>query len=150
MEDEPVPLRRWGPGSVERHGRTVRRQVRPWTPAVHALLRHLESVGFPGAPRVLGIDAVAGHEVLTYVEGVDSHHARRPELPLDAYGLEDRSGFLDLVRARQQALYDMVRQRAAAGEAGFVEIWQSTRGQRWLDDIAYLDRERATWERHLH
>jgi Ser/Thr protein kinase RdoA (MazF antagonist) len=35
---------------------------------VHAFLRHLENVGFDGAPRVLGIDD-AGREVLTFIEG---------------------------------------------------------------------------------
>jgi hypothetical protein len=53
---------------VVRIGDTVRRPVQPWTPAVHGLLRHLESVGFPYSPRVLGIDD-EGREVLTYVEG---------------------------------------------------------------------------------
>ena len=54
---------------VVRVGRTVRRPVRPHTPAVHALLRHLEATGFDGAPRVLGIDA-KNREVLTYLPGV--------------------------------------------------------------------------------
>ena len=54
---------------VVRVGRTVRRPVRPHTPAVHALLRHLEGAGFDGAPRVLGIDA-KNREVLTYLPGV--------------------------------------------------------------------------------
>jgi hypothetical protein len=53
---------------VVRIGDTVRRPVHPWTPAVHALLRHLEAVGFPYAPRVLGVDA-SGREVLTYLAG---------------------------------------------------------------------------------
>jgi aminoglycoside phosphotransferase (APT) family kinase protein len=53
---------------VERVGETVRRTTGPWTPAVHALLRHLEAVGFDGAPRALGIDE-QGREVLTFVEG---------------------------------------------------------------------------------
>ncbi|MFB9683397.1 aminoglycoside phosphotransferase family protein [Amycolatopsis plumensis] len=53
---------------VVRVGDTVRRPVHPWTPAVHALLRHLEDVGFPAAPRVLGIDD-EGREVLTYLAG---------------------------------------------------------------------------------
>jgi aminoglycoside phosphotransferase (APT) family kinase protein len=35
---------------------------------VHAVLRHLEAVGFTGAPRVLGFDE-QGREVLTYIEG---------------------------------------------------------------------------------
>ncbi|MGZ4434867.1 MAG: phosphotransferase [Trebonia sp.] len=49
-------------------GNTVRRPVQDNSPLVHALLRHLEDVGFAGAPRFLGIDS-AGREVLTYVEG---------------------------------------------------------------------------------
>lgn len=53
------------PGVV-RVGDTVRRPVGPWTPAVHALLRHLEGVGFDGAPRVLGVDE-KGREILTYL-----------------------------------------------------------------------------------
>ncbi len=47
---------------VVRVGNTVRRSTGPWTPAVHALLRHLESVGFEYSPRVLGFDA-KGREV---------------------------------------------------------------------------------------
>ena len=35
-----------------RHGDTILRPAGPWTPAVHALLRHLEEVGFPASPRV--------------------------------------------------------------------------------------------------
>ena len=53
---------------VVRVGDTVRRPAGPWTPAVHALLRHLEDKGFAGAPRALGIDA-AGREMLTFAEG---------------------------------------------------------------------------------
>ena len=59
---------------VVRVGGTVRRPVRPHTPAVHALLRHLEAADFEGAPRVLGVDA-RNREVLTYLPGVV---ARRP------------------------------------------------------------------------
>ncbi|MBI3972743.1 MAG: hypothetical protein HY332_15820 [Chloroflexi bacterium] len=51
-----------------RVGDTVRRAARPWTPAVRALLCHLESVGFDGAPRVLGVDE-QGREVLTFIAG---------------------------------------------------------------------------------
>jgi hypothetical protein len=53
---------------VVRVGQTVRRPVGENAPLVHALLTHLEAVGFEGAPRFLGIDA-AGREVLTFVEG---------------------------------------------------------------------------------
>ncbi|TMR09056.1 aminoglycoside phosphotransferase family protein, partial [Nonomuraea turkmeniaca] len=53
---------------VVRVGDTVRRPVGSNAPLVHALLRHLERIRFPGAPRLLGIDA-SGREVLTYVTG---------------------------------------------------------------------------------
>jgi phosphotransferase family enzyme len=62
-------------------GNTVRRSTGPWTPAVHALLRHLERVGFDGAPRVLGVDA-QGREVLTYVPGHVPRNAS-PEVATD-------------------------------------------------------------------
>ncbi|MEU1306329.1 phosphotransferase enzyme family protein [Streptomyces shenzhenensis] len=53
---------------VVRVGDTVRRPTGPWTPAVHALLTHLNEVGFRAAPRPLGIDE-QGREVLTFVPG---------------------------------------------------------------------------------
>ncbi|WP_223166401.1 aminoglycoside phosphotransferase family protein [Nonomuraea sp. SYSU D8015] len=53
---------------VVRLGNTVRRPAHPWTPAVHALLQHLEEVAFPYSPRVLGIDQ-EGREILTYLDG---------------------------------------------------------------------------------
>jgi len=46
----------------------VHRAAQPWTPAVHAVLRYLESAGFAGAPRVLGFDE-QGREMLTYLSG---------------------------------------------------------------------------------
>lgn len=62
------PLRGGTMASVARRGDVVRRSTGPWTPAVHALLRHLEAVGFDRAPRVLGTDP-AGRELLTYLPG---------------------------------------------------------------------------------
>lgn len=57
-----------GDAVVVRLGDTVRRPVGPHTPAVHALLRHLELAGFEAAPRVLGVDD-EGREVLSFVDG---------------------------------------------------------------------------------
>jgi hypothetical protein len=54
--------------SVWRSDQGVHRTTGPWTATVHGFLRHLEAVGFAGAPRVLGIDD-AGREVLTFIEG---------------------------------------------------------------------------------
>ena len=53
---------------VVRVGDTVRRPVHAWSPSVHALLVHLESVAFPYSPRFLGFDD-EGREVLSYTEG---------------------------------------------------------------------------------
>jgi hypothetical protein len=55
-------------GLVFRVGDTVRRPLRPTSPATHALLGHLAGVGFTGAPRYLGVDDL-GREVLSYVPG---------------------------------------------------------------------------------
>jgi hypothetical protein len=62
------------PSRVFRRGNTVLRPAGPWTPAVHALLRHLERAGFAGSPRVVG-DGYddQGREVLTYIGMVISH-----------------------------------------------------------------------------
>jgi hypothetical protein len=62
------------PTPIVRIGETLRRPAGPGTPAVHALLRHLESMGFTGSPRVVG-DGYdrEGRQVLTYVEGASIH-----------------------------------------------------------------------------
>jgi aminoglycoside phosphotransferase (APT) family kinase protein len=64
---EPLAGGRTSPGTV-RIGDAVHRPRRPWTGTVHAVLRHLEAVGFEGAPRVRGFDDL-GREVLSYLEG---------------------------------------------------------------------------------
>jgi hypothetical protein len=59
---------------IEHAGDLTRPPAAPWTPAVHALLRHLDAVGFSGAPRVVrtGIDA-DGWETVEFLPGdVDS------------------------------------------------------------------------------
>jgi Phosphotransferase enzyme family len=69
-------------GQVHRVRDTVRRPLRPTSAATHALLRHLEEVGFDGAPRVLGIDE-AGREVLSYIPG------QAVTAPAPSWGLTD-------------------------------------------------------------
>lgn len=54
-------------GGAVRVGDTVRRPVGPWTPAVHALLAHLDG-RLPHVPQVLGLDE-CGREVLTFLPG---------------------------------------------------------------------------------
>jgi hypothetical protein len=54
-------------GLVVRVGQTVRRPATPHRAATHALLAHLASVGFDGAPRLLATDGTI--DTLTYIEG---------------------------------------------------------------------------------
>lgn len=61
-------------------GATVHRPTGPWTPTVHAFLRHLRSGGFTAAPEVLGIDD-RGREILTYLEGETWGDAISPDEP---------------------------------------------------------------------
>lgn len=75
MSDE-IPLAGGHLSTVVRVGDTVRRGTGPWTPAVHALLAHLEARGFAGAPRPRGLDD-RGREVLSYLPG-ETVGATRP------------------------------------------------------------------------
>lgn len=68
--------------TVVRVGDTVRRSPGPWTPAVHALLKHLEAVGFPITPRVLGFDE-RGREVLSHIDGTAATRPWPAELLTD-------------------------------------------------------------------
>jgi len=58
----PTPTMHIGPNAIRPAG--------PWTATTHALLRHLENVGFTASPRVVG-DGFdnEGREVLTWIEG---------------------------------------------------------------------------------
>src|ERR1017187_26228 len=53
---------------ITKIGNTVHRPANWWTPAVHEVLKYLESVGFAYSPRVLGFDD-KGREVLSFIEG---------------------------------------------------------------------------------
>src|SRR6204780_2960586 len=70
--DGPLPGGTANRGLVIRVGDTVRRPAAPCWPATHALLAHLHSVGFDGAPRVLAAGPTT--DLLTYVHG-------RPAVP---------------------------------------------------------------------
>lgn len=67
---------------MQRIGDTVRRRTGPWTPTVHTLLQHLETVGFAGAPRVLGIDE-EGREILSFLAGAVAMRPWPPVLRAD-------------------------------------------------------------------
>ncbi len=81
---------------VIRVGATVRRANSG--PAVHALLAHLERVGFPYSPRLLGVDA-EGREVLSYLDGVSGREGWARIIPEE--GLR---AFAQLLRAYHEAV----------------------------------------------
>ncbi|HEX9064578.1 MAG TPA: phosphotransferase [Streptosporangiaceae bacterium] len=58
----------------------VYRDPGPWSPAVLALLRHLERAGFDGAPRVVGGGfAPDGREMVSFIDGSNPHPGPWPE-----------------------------------------------------------------------
>lgn len=67
---------------VVRIGDTVRRPQQEASERVADYLRHLEAVGFDGAPRYLGVDAQA-RDVLTYLDG------DVPGSPVEAWAAAD-------------------------------------------------------------
>ena len=117
---------------------TVRRPTGPWTPAVHALLRHLESKGFEGAPRVLGFDA-QGREVLTFLPGETVGVAR----PWPAWTHSD--GALDQVGRWLRGYHDAVSNFVPPADAR----WRTT-GRRWTphDVVGHNDAApyNAVWQ----
>ncbi|WP_246498056.1 aminoglycoside phosphotransferase family protein [Natronoglycomyces albus] len=82
MSQSEVPLTGGNTSTVVRLGDTVRRNTGPWTPAVHALLRHLENSGFTGSPRPLGMDE-HGREVLSYLDGEAGKYPLAPHWVTD-------------------------------------------------------------------
>ena len=90
-------------GRVVRVGDTVVRPTAPCWPATHALLRHLDSVGFDGAPRVLS--AGPATETLTYIAG----RAAVPPLPDDVLTDEALVSVADLLRRYHRAAASRAR-----------------------------------------
>lgn len=86
-------------GQVTRVGDTVRRPLRETSAATHALLVHLERVGFDGAPRFLGVDD-RGREVLSYIPGKAAIE------PYEAWALTDEAlvGVGELLRRLHDAV----------------------------------------------
>ena len=84
-EAEELPLSGGCVTGVVRVGDTVRRQQGRWSAAVHDVLRYLATVGFDGAPRLIGIDH-DDREVLTWIEG-DAATRPWPRALLENHGL---------------------------------------------------------------
>lgn len=77
--EEEIPLTGGMVSTVVRVGDTVRRPLERWSDAVHGVLRHLQSVGFDGAPRFLGVDD-ENREVLSWIPGTPASRPWPPAL----------------------------------------------------------------------
>ena len=78
MPKPQIELRGGTHGPIVRVGDTVRRAPGVAAKAIHALLRHLELVGFTGAPRWLGFDDQGGEITAFIPGGVGGEGAGRP------------------------------------------------------------------------
>src|SRR5690349_1201395 len=94
--------------AVVRVGNTVRRAAGPWTPTVHAFLRHLRANGFDLVPEPLGLDE-RGREILSLLPGAPATY------PLPEFAWTDAT--LDAVAHTLRAYHD-----ASTGFTG--ERWQ--------------------------
>ncbi len=95
---------------VVRVGDTVRRTGGPWTPTIHAFMRHLRARGFDLVPEVLGMDE-RGREVLSLLPGAPATY------PLPAFAWSGAT--LVAVARTLRAFHD-----AGAG-------WAPPAGARW-------------------
>lgn len=76
--------------NVYRLGDTVRRELKPESPKIHKLLKHLENKGFNYAPKFLGMDE-KGREILSFIEGEAGNY------PLKEY-MRSNEGLTDIAK----------------------------------------------------
>ncbi len=94
--------------AVVRVGDTVRRASGPWTPTIHAFMRHLRANGFDLVPEPLGMDD-QNREVISLLPGAPAAY------PLPAFAWTDAT--LNTVATTLRAFHD-----AGAGFEG--DRWQ--------------------------
>jgi hypothetical protein len=97
VTDQEVVLTGGNMTPVVRVGDTVRRGAGPWTPTIHALLRHLRANGFTQVPEPLGIDD-RGREIISLLPG------RVGTYPLPDFVLSDDT--LETVARTLRAYHD--------------------------------------------
>jgi hypothetical protein len=135
MTEQRLPGRSFG---AVRAGDEVRRPTQPWTATVHSVLRHLEDVGFDGAPRARGFDD-QGHERLTFLPGQTLGEAEAADTgdqqhqPWPDWSRSDEA--LRQVGAWLRRLHDAAATFRPAGDA----VWFT--GRPWQPGllIAHLD-----------
>jgi Phosphotransferase enzyme family len=81
-EDDEIVLLGGSMTPAVRVGETVRRAAGPWTPTIHAFMRHLRGSGFDRVPEPLGIDE-RGREIISVVAGAPATY------PLPSFAWSD-------------------------------------------------------------
>jgi hypothetical protein len=97
VTDQEIVLTGGNMTPVVRVGDTVRRGAGPWTPTIHALLRHLRASGFDQVPEPLGIDD-QGREIISFLPGQVGTY------PLPDFVLSDQT--LETVARTLRAYHD--------------------------------------------
>lgn len=117
MTEAEVPLPGGHANTVYRVGDTVRRNAGSHTPAVQAVLRYVERVGFDGTPQVIGFDD-KDREVLGYIEGEVA-----VDLPAPPYAWSERTlvGTAHLLRRYHDAVEGFVPPADARWNAEFAD-----------------------------
>ncbi|MDX3568734.1 hypothetical protein [Streptomyces sp. ID05-47C] len=100
---------------------------------MHALLRHLETVGFAGAPRMLGVDG-QGREVLTHLDG----DVAGEELPWPAWVRSETA--LRQVGAWARRLHDVTESFVPPLDARWLA------GQTWRPGLIIGHHDAAPWD----
>ena len=91
VSTDETPLAIWGNGAAaskaHRRQDVVLHTAGLWSRSVMALLKHLEAVGFEGAPRPVGDGFDAdGREAITYIPGTTPHPRAWDDHAIDALG----------------------------------------------------------------
>jgi Ser/Thr protein kinase RdoA (MazF antagonist) len=91
VSTDETPLAVWGSGAAaskaSRRQDVVLHAAGPWSRSVVALLKHLEAVGFEGAPRPVGDGFDAdGREAITYIPGTTPHPRAWDDQAVSAIG----------------------------------------------------------------
>jgi hypothetical protein len=137
---------------VVRVGDTVRRPTGEWSPAVHALLRHYEAVGFDGALRFVGIDDLFPANVILREGMPEDRRPERVRLLCDSYGLsaQDRARFFEKAVAIRRSGYGL-HERLGGEERrpGWREMWDAGSGEAILGNLRLLEQLRPELEAAL-
>ena len=134
---EETPLSGGSMTAVVRVGDTVRRGAGPWTPTIHALLRHVRAAGFTAVPEPLGLDE-QGREVLSLLPGAVGTYPLEPFMWTDAMLVADT---FEAALGHLRELIGFIVSRAAAGDPAQQAVLARGDVVIYARDLTYQSRE---------